>query len=160
MSLRIQNNLEAFDTHRQLTASSTAAAKAMEKLSSGYRINRAADDAAGLAISEKMRGQIGGLAQAQRNAQDGISLVQTAEGALNEVHSMLQRVRDLKVQYNNGTLDTDDKAAIGSEVQQIAKEITDISSNTKFNGKGVFGASDSFTFQVGANDNETISLAA
>ena len=92
----------------------------MEKLSSGYRINRAADDAAGLAISEKMRGQIGGLAQAQRNAQDGISLVQTAEGALTEVHSMLQRVRDLKVQYNNGTLSADDKDAIAAEVSQIA----------------------------------------
>ena len=106
MGLRIQNNIEAFNTHRQLTATSTQASKSMEKLSSGYRINRAADDAAGLAICEKMRGQIGGLAQAQRNAQDGISLVQTAEGALSEVHSMLQRVRDLKVQFDNGTLST------------------------------------------------------
>src|ERR1700710_2326864 len=101
MGLRIQNNVEAFNTPRQLQASSAAAEKSMEKLSSGYRINRAADDAAGLAISEKMRGQIGGLAQAQRNAQDGISLVQTAEGSLNEVHSMLDRIRDLKTQYNN-----------------------------------------------------------
>ena len=114
MGLRIQNNVEAFNTHRQLTTTSTAAAKSMEKLSSGYRINRAADDAAGLAISEKMRGQIGGLAQAQRNAQDGISLVQTAEGALTEVHSMLQRVRDLKVQSLNGTLAAEDKTAIAS----------------------------------------------
>src|SRR6187397_3458394 len=105
MGLRIQNNVEAFNTHRQLTASSAAASKSMEKLSSGYRINRAADDAAGLAISEKMRSQIGGLAQAQRNAQDGVSLVQTAEGSLNEVHSMLQRMRDLKVQYRNEVLD-------------------------------------------------------
>ena len=95
----------------------------MEKLSSGYRINRAADDAAGLAICEKMRGQIGGLAQAQRNAQDGISLVQTAEGALNEVHSILQRVRDLKVQYDNGTISSDDKDAIAAEVAQLAPEI-------------------------------------
>src|SRR3978361_1512975 len=123
MGLRIQNNVEAFNTHRQLTATSNQAAKSMEKLSSGYRINRAADDAAGLAISEKMRGQIGGVAQAQRNAQDGVSLVQTAEGALNEVHSMLQRVRDLKVQYSNGTLDTSDKEAIASEVFEIAKEV-------------------------------------
>ena len=99
MGLRIQNNVEAFNAHRNLSATASKAAKAMEKLSSGYRVNRAADDAAGLAISEKMRGQIGGLAQAQRNAQDAISLVQTGEGALNEVHSMLQRVRDLKVQY-------------------------------------------------------------
>ena len=97
------------------------ASKSMEKLSSGYRINRAADDAAGLAISEKMRGQIGGLAQAQRNAQDGISLVQTAEGALTEVHSMLQRVRDLKVQYDNGTLCDDDKDAIASEVESARR---------------------------------------
>ena len=111
MGLRIQNNVEAFNTHRQLSATSASASKAMEKLSSGYRINRAADDAAGLAISEKMRGQIGGLAQAQRNAQDGISLVQTAEGAFTEVHSMLQRVRDLTVQYKNGTLSQDDKDA-------------------------------------------------
>jgi len=156
MGLRIQNNVEAFNTHRQLTATSTAASKSMEKLSSGYRINRAADDAAGLAISEKMRGQIGGLAMAQRNAQDGISLVQTAEGALTEVHSMLQRVRDLKVQFENGTLSTDDQDAIAAEVFQIASEVKDITSQTKFNGTAVFG-SGTFTFQVGANDTETIS---
>jgi flagellin len=159
MGLRIQNNVEAFNTHRQLSATSTAASKAMEKLSSGYRINRAADDAAGLAISEKMRGQIGGLAQAQRNAQDGISLVQTAEGALTEVHSMLQRVRDLAVQYKNGTLSTEDKDAIKAEVVQLATEITDITDptdGTKFNSKALFGAAVTFNFQVGANDNETI----
>ena len=162
MGLRIQNNVEAFNTHRQLTATSTQAGKAMEKLSSGYRINRAADDAAGLAISEKMRGQIGGLAQAQRNAQDGISLVQTAEGALNEVHSMLQRVRDLKVQYNNGTLSSDDKGAIAAEVAQIAgevKNIVDPSAGTQFNGQQLFGTS-TFTFQVGANDGETVTTSA
>src|SRR3954467_4322243 len=158
MGLRIQNNVEAFNTHRQLTTTSTAAAKSMEKLSSGYRINRAADDAAGLAISEKMRGQIGGLAQAQRNAQDGISLVQTAEGSLSEVHSMLQRVRDLKVQFNNGTNDTNDQTAIASEVFEITKEVASIVGDTKFNGTGVFG--NSFTFQVGANQGETISMAA
>jgi flagellin len=159
MGLRIQNNVEAFNTHRQLSATSTAASKAMEKLSSGYRINRAADDAAGLAISEKMRGQIGGLAQAQRNAQDGISLVQTAEGALTEVHSMLQRVRDLAVQYKNGTLSTEDKDAIKAEVIQLATEITDITDptdGTKFNAKPLFGAAVTFSFQVGANDGETI----
>ena len=159
MGLRIQNNVEAFNTHRQLTTTSTAAAKSMEKLSSGYRINRAADDAAGLAISEKMRGQIGGLAQAQRNAQDGISMVQTAEGALTEVHSMLQRVRDLKVQYNNGTNSSDDKVAIASEVSQIAQEVSDIISDTKFNGTAVFGSA-TFSFQVGANDSETVSTSA
>ena len=134
----------------------------MEKLSSGYRINRAADDAAGLAISEKMRGQIGGLAQAQRNAQDGISLVQTAEGSLSEVHSMLQRIRDLKVQYGNDTLSTDDRDAIAAEVYQIANEIkniTDPATGTQFNGKAVFGSA-GFTFQAGANDGETVTTNA
>src|SRR3954465_12017958 len=135
MGLRIQNNVEAFNAHRQLTGTAGKAAKAMEKLSSGYRINRAADDAAGLAISEKMRAQIGGLAQAQRNANDGISLVQTAEGSLNEVHSMLHRVRDLKTQFDNGTLSTDDQDAIAAEVYQIAQEVKDISTQTKFNGQ-------------------------
>src|ERR687890_62627 len=134
MSLRIQTNVEAFNAHRQLTGTAAAAAKSMEKLSSGYRINRAADDAAGLAISEKMRAQIGGLAQAQRNAQDGISLVQTGEGALNEVHSILQRVRDLAVEYNNGTLATEDKLAIQKEADQLQSEVTKIGTDTKFNG--------------------------
>src|ERR1700752_570696 len=156
MGLRIQNNIEAFNTHRQLTATSVQASKSMEKLSSGYRVNRAADDAAGLGISEKMRGQIGGLAQAQRNAQDGISLVQTAEGALGEVHSMLQRVRDLKVQFNNGTLEVADRNAISSEVAEIAKEVKNILDDTKFNRKTLFKPADSFDFQVGANQGETI----
>ena len=162
MGLRIQNNVEAFNAHRQLTGTAAKAAKSMEKLSSGYRINRAADDAAGLAISEKMRAQIGGLAQAQRNAQDGVSLVQTAEGALNEVHSMLQRVRDLKVQYSNGTLDTDDKAAIVAEVKQLASEITEISTKTEFNGikllNGSGGSGGTISFQVGANGGETVAV--
>src|SRR3954469_22591845 len=156
MGLRIQNNIEAFNTHRQLSATATAASKSMEKLSSGYRINRAADDAAGLGISEKMRGQIGGLAQAQRNAQDGISLVQTAEGALGDVHSMLQRVRDLKVQFNNGTLDQNDQDAIAAEVLEISKEVSNIVTGTQFNGTSVFD--NAFTFQVGANQGETIAL--
>jgi flagellin len=160
MGLRIQNNIEAFNTHRQLQASGDAASKAMEKLSSGYRINRAADDAAGLAISEKMRGQIGGLAQAQRNAQDGISLVQTAEGSLNEVHSMLHRVRDLKTQFDNGTLSSDDQDAIAAEVYQIAQEVKDISTQTKFNNKALFGSGVSFNFQVGANNGEKITLSS
>src|SRR4051812_29175973 len=162
MGLRIQNNIEAFNTHRQLVASGDAASKAMEKLSSGYRINRAADDAAGLAISEKMRGQIGGLAQAQRNAQDGISLVQTAEGSLNEVHSMLQRVRDLKIQFDNGTLNTDDQDAIAAEVAQISQEVKDISTQTSFNGKALFGtgSTPTFKFQVGANNGESITLSS
>ena len=160
MGLRIQNNVEAFNTHRQLTATATQASKSMEKLSSGYRINRAADDAAGLGISEKMRGQIGGLAQAQRNVQDGISQVQTAEGALGEVHSMLQRVRDLKVQFENGTNDQNDKNSIVSEVMEIGKEVSSILTDTKFNGKTLFGSGDSFDFQVGANEGETIVAAS
>ncbi|MGH2949455.1 MAG: flagellin [Solirubrobacteraceae bacterium] len=160
MGLRIQNNVEAFNAHRQLTGTAAKAAKAMEKLSSGYRINRAADDAAGLAISEKMRGQISGLAQAQRNAQDGVSLVQTAEGALNEVHSMLQRVRDLKVQHENATLSDSDKAAIVAEVKQLSGEIYEIADKTEFNGNKLFTSDDGFTFQVGANDGETVTTTA
>jgi flagellin len=159
VGLRIQNNVEAFNAHRNLTSTADKAAQSMEKLSSGYRINRAADDAAGLAISEKMRAQIGGLAQAQRNAQDGISLVQTAEGSLNEVHSMLDRMRDLKVQYLNGTLDADDKSAIVSEASQLAQEIGNIQGTTKFNGISLLdGATPSISFQVGANSGETIDV--
>ena len=160
MGLRIQNNVEAFNAHRQLTGTAAKAAKSMEKLSSGFRVNRAADDAAGLAISEKMRGQIGGLAQAQRNAQDGISLVQTAEGALNEVHTMLQRGRELKVQHSNGALNDSDKAAIVSEAMALKEEITAIRSNTEFNGiKLLDGSNPNVSFQVGANSGESISVS-
>ena len=160
MGLRIQNNVEAFNAHRNLTGTASKAAKAMEKLSSGYRINRAADDAAGLAISEKMRSQIGGLQVANRNAQDGVSLVQTAEGALTEVHSMLQRVRDLKVQYENGTLAGSDKDAIGAEIGQLATEIANIGSQTKFNGISLLSGSSSISFQVGAASGETVATNA
>jgi flagellin len=157
MGLRIQNNVEAFNAHRQLTGTASKAAKSMEKLASGYRVNRSADDAAGLAISEKMRGQIGGLGQAQRNAQDAVSLVQTGEGALNEVHSMLQRIRDLKVQYSNGTLEATDKTAIAGEVQELGKEIEDITSQTEFNGISLLTGG-TVTFQVGAEATDTITL--
>src|SRR4051794_25797050 len=161
MGLRIQNNVEAFNAHRNLVATSNAAAKAMERLSSGYRINRAADDAAGLAISEKMRGQIHGLDQAQRNAQDGVSLVQTGEGALNEVHSMLQRIRELKVQHENNTLNDSDKASIVSEVNSLQNEIGDIQKNTSFNGiKLLDGTTQTVSLQVGANSGETIDVTA
>src|SRR3712207_6297459 len=139
----------------------------MEKLSSGYRVNRAADDAAGLAISEKMRGQIGGLAQAQRNAQDAISMVQTGEGALGEVHAMLQRVRDLRVQFENGTLSADDKSAVLSEVRQLSTEMAEIQKNTEFNdikllqgdvdGTGT-GTAATLDFQVGATTGEKITV--
>jgi flagellin len=159
MSLRINSNVEAFNAHRQLVGTSDRAAKAMERLSSGYRINRAADDAAGLAISEKLRGQIRGLAQAQRNAQDGVSLVQTAEGSLNEVHSMLQRVRELAVQFANGTLSTSDQAAITAEAAQLQSEIERIGTTADFNGtKLLDGSASSISFQVGANDNDTIAV--
>src|SRR4051794_29444168 len=116
MSLRIQHNVEALNAHRQLQSTSDKLSKAMERLSSGYRINRAADDAAGLAISEKMRGQISGLGQASRNLQDAVSMVQTAEGTLQEVHSMMQRVRELAVQYKNGTLSAGKLAAFQTAV--------------------------------------------
>ena len=134
----------------------------MEKLSSGYRINRAADDAAGLAISEKMRGQIGGLAQAQRNAQDGISLVQTAEGALTEVHSMLQRVRDLKVQYDNGTLSaTTTRTAIAAEVAQIAERGQEHRRpTTKFNGKAAVRRERRSRSRSAPTTRETITTSA
>jgi flagellin len=158
MSLRINTNVEAFNTHRQLVGSADKMAKSMERLSSGYRINRASDDAAGLAISEKMRGQIGGLAQAQRNAQDGVSLVQTGEGALTEVHSMLQRVRELRVQYGNDTLNATDKDAIRAEVAQLATEIGTIKTNTKFNGTQLLNGAGTVNLQVGANDSESISI--
>ena len=159
MGLRIQNNVEAFNAHRNLTTVSSKASKAMEKLSSGYRINRAADDAAGLAISEKMRAQIGGIDQSQRNAQDGISLVQTAEGSLAEVHSMLQRIRDLRVQFENGTLSSEDKDAIATEIGQLATEISDIGTQTKFNGTALL-TGNPVTFQVGAASGETVSTTA
>ena len=160
MALRIQNNIEAFNAHRQLTNTSLLQAKAMEKLSSGYRINRASDDAAGLAISQKMRAQVSGLDQAARNAQDAISLVQTGEGAMAEVHSMLNRLRDLAVQYNNGTLSSSDQTAITDEVGQLCAEINRIGSDTKFNGIALLTGSTSITFQVGSNDGQTISVSA
>ena len=157
MGLRIQNNIEAFNTHRQLTATATQASKSMEKLSSGYRINRAADDAAGLGISEKMRGQIGGLAQAQRNAQDGISLVQTAEGALGEVHSMLQRVRDLKVQFDNGTLRHRRPGRDRAPRSRRSPRKSAHHRRHEVQRHRACSARPAFTFQVGANEGETIS---
>ena len=145
MSLRIQNNVEAFNAHRQPRRHrARQLSKSMERLSSGYRINRAADDAAGLAISEKLRAQIGGLDQAQRNAQDAVSLVQTGEGAMAEVHSMLQRVRDLAVQFNNGTL-----SRLGQGVDHrprspsSAPRSRPIGANTKFNGIALLTGSSS-----------------
>jgi flagellin len=159
MSLRIQSNPEAMNAHRQLIGTSEKLQKSMERLSSGYRINRAADDAAGLAISEKLRGQISGISQAMRNSQDAVSLVQTAEGALHEVHSMLQRVRELAVQYKNGTLSTGDRQAIQSEVDQLELEIDRIGGQVQFNGVQLLSSAGTITFQVGAMDNQVITVS-
>src|SRR3954453_14779832 len=160
MSLRIQNNVEAFNAQRQLVGNSDKLAKAMEKLSPRSRITRAGDDAAGLAISEKLRGQIGGLAQASRNASDATSMVQTAEGALNEVHSMLQRVRELAVQYKNGTLSSNDQNSIQSEVNQLKAEIERIGTDTEFNGIDLLNSGTAtISFQVGAADSQQITVA-
>jgi flagellin len=159
MSLRINNNVDAVQAHRHLSATSDAVSQSMERLSSGLRINKAADDAAGLGISEKMRSQIRGLAQAQRNIQDGVSMVQTAEGNLDEVHSILQRIRELAVQYRNGSLSSAGKNAIQSEVDQLSAEITRIGNAAVFNGVSLLSASTTVTFQVGANDNETIAIS-
>jgi flagellin len=159
MSLRINNNPEAQNAHRNLVGTSNKMSKAMERLSSGYRINRAADDAAGLAISERLRAQIRGLGQAQRNAQDAISLVQTAEGSLTEVHAMLQRVRELAVQYKTGSIGASDRLAIQSEVNELASEISRIGTSAEFNGIKLLDAVGTVSFQVGANDGELITVA-
>jgi flagellin len=158
MSLRINSNVDAMAAHRQLSSISDKISQSMERLSSGLRINRAADDAAGLGISEKMRGQINGLAQAQRNIQDGVSMVQTAEGNLDEVHSILQRVRELAVQYKNGSLSQSGKDAITSEVNALTSEIDRIQKSASFNGITLLGSDTGVTFQVGANDSDNITV--
>ena len=157
MGLRINTNTDAFNAYRNLSVTQGQMSKSLEKLSSGFRINRAADDAAGLAISEGLRSQVGGLKVAVRNAQDGVSVVQTAEGALTEVHSMLQRMNDLSVQYNNGTQNTDSQAALQAEFDQLQEEVTRIADNTKFNGVALFDGAD-LTFQVGYDNADTITV--
>lgn len=157
--MRINHNISAMNTHRQLANNTGAAGKSMEKLSSGLRINRASDDAAGLAISEKMRNQIRGLDQASRNAQDGISLIQTAEGALNETHAMLQRMAELTTQAANEVLTTDDNAKIQAELTQLGTQIDNIATQTKFNTKSILdGSVASLTLQVGANGAEVLNF--
>ncbi|MBV8258067.1 MAG: flagellin FliC [Actinobacteria bacterium] len=160
MSLRIQTNIEAFDAHRNLVNTENQLATSMQRLSSGFRINKAADDAAGLAISQRLGAQVSGLDQAQRNAQDAESLVQTAEGAMAEVQSMLQRVRDLAVQFNNGTLSSSDQAAITAEVAQLCAEVNRIGSQTSFNGIALLTGTTAINFQVGANDGQTLTVNA
>ena len=155
----VQHNLSAANTNRQLGITTNGLQKSTEKLSSGYKINRAADDAAGLSISEKMRNQIRGLNKASDNAQDGISLVQTAEGALNEVHSMLQRMSELAVQASNDTNQTVDRTALQSEVAQLQTEIKRVANTTQFNKQNILNGD--FTkknIQVGANSGELIGI--
>lgn len=160
--MRINTNISAMNAHRQLGVNTSLAAKSMEKLSSGLRINRAGDDAAGLAISEKMRGQIRGLNQASRNAQDGISLIQTAEGALNETHSILQRMRELAVQSATDTNTDDDRAELQKEVAQLLLEVDRIATTTEFNTQslldGTGGTLGAFTFHIGANAGQTVTV--
>ncbi|GAB3300312.1 flagellin Hag [Geodermatophilus aquaeductus] len=161
MGLRVNNNIAAFNAYRNLSTTDGAMSKSLEKLSSGLRINRAADDAAGLAISEGLRSQIGGLKVAVRNAQDGISVVQTAEGALTETHSILQRMRDLAVQAaNDGALSDTDKAKADAEFSALKDELDDIASKTTFNGTNLLsGSYSSKAFQVGSNAGETLSVS-
>lgn len=161
MGLRINQNVTALNAHRNLTQTDNALSKSLEKLSSGLRINRAADDAAGLAISEKMRGQIKGLAQATRNAQDAISLIQTAEGALNETHSILQRMRQLAVQAANDTNTDEDRAQIQQEINQLIQELDRIGDTTQFNTKVLMSgdfATSGLVFHIGANMDQNITL--
>ncbi|TXC90980.1 flagellin [Metabacillus litoralis] len=158
----INHNLNAMNSNRQMGINNNSAAKSMEKLSSGMRINRAGDDAAGLAISEKMRNQIRGMDQASRNGQDGISLIQTAEGALNETQAMLQRMAELYTQASNETLTADDNDKIQAEITQLQGQVQNVATQTKFNTKELLttaAATTAVVFQVGANAGETISLS-
>ncbi len=163
MAMVVQHNMRAMNSNRMLGVNTQTQAKSTEKLSSGYKINRAADDAAGLSISEKMRRQIRGLTQASANAQDGISMVQTAEGALNEVHDMLQRMNELATKAENGTLQTRDRGYINDEVQQLKSEIARVASTTTFNEQnlldGTFSSGQKCKLQVGAESTQKIDFA-
>lgn len=174
--MRINHNIAALNTYRQLTANTSNTSKSLEKLSSGLRVNRAGDDAAGLAISEKMRGQIRGLDQASRNASDGISLIQTAEGALNETHSILQRMRELAVQASTDTNTESDRGEIQKEINELLSEVNRIANDTEFNTQklldgsfakagtpgtdapGNVGTGTSLTFHIGANKDQNVKL--
>ncbi len=156
--MRINNNLMALNAHRYLSSAGARQSRSLEKISSGLRINSAADDAAGLAISEKMRAQISGLEQAETNAQNGISLIQTAEGALNETHSILQRMRQLAVDSSNDTNTDDDRAEIQKEVDELATEITRIANTTEFNTKSLLDGTFTGAFHIGANEDQSMQL--
>jgi flagellin len=160
MGLRINTNVDAMIANRNLAATTSKLQSSMEKLSSGLRINHAGDDAAGLGISEKMRAQVMSLEQAQRNVQDGVSLVQTAEGVLGTVHDILSRVRELAVEFNNGTLSTQDQAAITAETIALRDQIDAIGLNTKFNGVALLTGASVITLQVGADNGQTLTVGA
>ncbi|MGB4025992.1 MAG: flagellin [Bacillota bacterium] len=159
--MRINTNISALNAWKNLAITDGLMAKSLEKLSSGYRINRAADDAAGLAISEKMKAQTRGLRQAVRNAQDGISLIQTAEGALNEVHAILQRMRELVVQAGNGIYESDDLQMIQDEINQLVDEIDEISTRTEFNTKKLLDGTvaTGISLQIGANAGQVMEIS-
>ena len=158
--MRINQNIAAFNAYRNLSATNGMLGKSLEKLSSGYRINRAADDAAGLVISQSLRAQVSGLKVATRNAQDGVSVVQTAEGALNEVHSMLNRMRDLAVQAaNTGSPDATAAAAAQSEIDALAAEITRVSTSTKFGSNTLLDGAFVKEFQIGSNAGEKLTVS-
>ncbi len=160
MALSVNTNVAAFDAYRNLSKTQGALANSLQKLSSGLRINKAADDAAGLAISQGLQAQIGGLTQATRNAQDGINVVQTADGALTEVQSMLQRMNTLAVQYNSSVNNAESKSALTAEFKQLQSEITRITDHTKFNDVSLLSSSASVTlgFQVGYDSADTVSV--
>ena len=159
MGLRINTNVPALNTSRMLSRSTAALNKSLERLSSGLRINRAADDAAGLAIAEGFRSQVRGSQVAQRNAQDGVSLVQTAEGSLSETTNILQRVRELAVQAANGTQSTANRTALDNEVTQLLAQIDDVALDTEFNGIRVLSAAQTVTLQAGALTSQTLTIA-
>ena len=154
MSLTINTNIEALDAQRNLSSTESSLAMSMERLSSGLKINSAADDVAGYAINERLQSQITGLEQAQQNSQDAVALSQTGQGALNEVEQMLQRVRELAVQYENGTNSTSDKEALESETTQLNAEIKRVGETTSFNGISLLSKTGEITFQVGANEGK------
>lgn len=158
MSLSINTNIAALNAQRNLTTTESALGATMERLASGLRINTPAEDVAGYAIAERMQGQVNGLNQAIQNIQDGVSLAQTAQGAINNVTQMLQRIRELAVEYSNGTTSTTDQEAIGSEVDQLVSEINRVGESTSFNGVKLLNGGATITFQVGADAGETIAV--
>ena len=160
MSLTINTNLEAMNASRNLNNTENMLSGTMERLSSGLRVNTAADDVAGYAISQSLQSQVNGLNQAGQNIQDAVALAQTAQGALNDINTMLQRVRELGVEYANGTTSTEDKEAISAETEQLVEEIKRVGETTQFNGVNLLNSKEEIVFQVGANDKETIGVKA